>query len=299
VPEPPPGGDSLFVAQYWAYDGTANLCAPSRFYNQIAAQVLMHLEEKPADGYPNVIDVLSVTDVARFYALVNMAMGDAAIAAWDAKFHFQFPRPITYIRANQELSEKKFIAPKWFPIGAQVTNSDQPYNITPPFPAYPSGHAVFGGALFGILRQFMRPDRQFTFLSDEFNSNNKDAYNYIRCSANDKLTPKQFCSPRTFTLDCAERENADSRVFMGVHWIFDADDGIYIGNQVSRQAYRNLMQPLDAQGRPQTPPSQTFSVTPATKKRSDLVCGGITLPTGWDDPDPTKGFGPLTIMLVN
>ena len=43
-----------------------------------------------------------------------------------------------------------------------------------------------------------------------------------------------------------------------------------------------------------------FSADPAViKKRADLVCPGITLPTGWDDTDATKGLGPLSITPVN
>jgi hypothetical protein len=229
--------------------------------------------------------------------MLNIAMADAAIAAWDAKYHFQFPRPVTYIRAFEAT---KGARTKWFPVGAQITNSDQTFNITPPFPSYPSGHAVFGGALFGTLRQFMKPTVQFSFLSDEFNGRNKDVFNYVRCSSpDDKLTPSKFCKERPVTLDCAERENADSRVFMGVHWIFDADDGIFMGNLVAQQSYHYMMNPLNASGQADNPPSHMFSVDPnSVKKRADLVCSGISLPSGWDDPDPTKGFGPLTITIV-
>jgi hypothetical protein len=301
ITQPSPGGDGVLIAQFWAYDGTANLCAPARLYNQIAAAVLRQIETNPGDGY-GAIDVTSVTDVARFYAMINMAMADAAIAAWDSKYHFQFPRPVTYVRALDESEAMKMGKPvttKWFPLGAQVTNSDQPFNITPPFPSYPSGHAVFGGALFGELRQFMKPSAKFKFKSDEFNGKNKDVFNYVRCSPDDKLTDPKVCNDRDLMLDCAERENADSRVFMGVHWVFDADDGIAMGNKVASHAYRHLMRPLDAQGQPVDPPIRTFSVTPATKERKDLLCPAITnLPAGWDDSDPTKGFGKLTIETV-
>ena len=292
--------DALLAAQFWAYDGTVNLCAPARLYNQIAARVLDHLETTAADGYP-VMNIQSVTDVARFYALVNIAMADAAIAAWDAKYHFQFPRPVTYIRAENTLAAAGTIITKWFPVGAQNTNSDQTFNITPPFPAYPSGHAVFGGALFGILRQYLKPGTEFGFLSDEFNGKNKDAFNYVRCSENDVFTPKgsKFCSERKFTIDCAERENADSRIFMGVHWVFDADDGIYMGNQVAKQVYRYAMNPIDQNGQLQVPQSHVFSVDQAVvKKRKDAVCPGITFPAGWDNENETMGFGPLNLKGV-
>lgn len=283
----PPGmkDDTVFVAQFWAYDGTINVCAPARLYNQVAGAVLDQLGQ-PGAGYEGAIDLKSTVDVARFYALVNIAMADAAVAAWDAKFYFQFPRPVTYIRAAQDNGNPTAV--KWFPLGAQNTNSDQPFNITPPFPSYPSGHAVFGGALFGVLRQFVKPDTEFKFMSDEFNKKNKDVYNYIRCSDADKLTPKdRFCAPRTFTLDCAERENADSRLFMGVHWVFDADDGIDVGNQVARQVHQNAMRPLQGSTN-----AHVFSIDyDKTTTRAALKCKNVNYPDGWDSAD--KGFGPL------
>jgi hypothetical protein len=83
------------------------------------------------------------------------------------------------------------------------------------------------------------------------------------------------------------------------HWIFDADDGIEMGNKVARQIYKQAMKPIDSQGQPQEPSSHRFSVADPSKKRSDLVCSGVNLPSGWDDTDPTKGFGRLTIVVVD
>ncbi len=300
VTTPPPAGDTFFLAQFWAYDGTANLCAPARLCNQIAAAVLEHLQHVPTDGRG--LDTDSVVDIARYYALVNLAMADASIAAWDAKYHFQFPRPVTYIRSVEELTAPKgSITPKWFPIGAQNTNSDQTFNITPPLPSYPSGHAVFGGALIGALRQFLKEDVTFEFKSDEFNGRNKDVFNYIRCSAEDRYTPagSKSCKKRTFNLDCAERENADSRVFVGVHWVFDADDGIEMGNRVASKVYHALMRPLSGSGAA-GPTPVLFSASPG-KKRADLLCPDIAgrgLPPNWDSTDGTIGFGDLAIVSV-
>src|SRR5271170_1601891 len=62
---------------------------------------------------------------------------------------------------------------------------------------------------------------------------------------------------------------------------------------------QDKMKSLDAQGKPYDAPSQTYSVSPAGKKRADLVCNSVQLPPGWDDNDPTKGFGPLNIVIVN
>ncbi|TFF21766.1 hypothetical protein E3C22_13870 [Jiella endophytica] len=379
-----PGGpklDRFFLAQYWAYDGTAYLCAPPRLYNQIALTVLMKIRDLQAQGAaPELagreqIDLSSTADVSRFLALVNFAMADTAIAAWDAKFYFQFPRPVTYIRAVQALdpnneatdglepsgaealsmamspsqsqpaaggfptgqssdqgqagvpypvqeasalttaSTQQHTLPrgsvsqtKWFPAGAQVTNSDSPYNITPPFPAYVSGHAAFGGALFGMLRQFVGPKTEFAFESDEFNGFSKDVFNYVRCEAapggglRDKVTPAKFCAPRPLTLDCAERENADSRLWMGVHWIDDADDGVVLGNRVSRQVYDVMMAPKTHR-RAQA----QFSVQPADyptagkTMREKLLCRDIAmsdLPAGWDSENGEVGFGQLDLVNI-
>jgi hypothetical protein len=59
--------------------------------------------------------------------------------------------------------------PTWTPLGAPASNTLGP-NFTPPFPAYPSGHATFGGTLFQVMRRFFGTnDIAFTFVSDEFN----------------------------------------------------------------------------------------------------------------------------------
>lgn len=280
--------DGFFVAQLWAYDATAGLCAPGRLYNQIADKVLKELTDKPPSVRPGAIDVNKVEDVARFYALINIALGDTAIAAWDEKFYFQFPRPVTAIRAAQPKTE-----PLWYPLGAQVTNSEDGKNITPPFPAYPSGHASFGGALFGVLRQYVAnaDTFEFKYLSDEFNGKNKDVYNYVRClnkaenpdGSKDKKYAK-FCEERSFSFNCAERENADSRIFMGVHWIFDADEGIEIGNKVAAHVIKNVLK-QKAGGAA----TVRFSAAP-NLKRPALVCKDVTWPSNWEDAFGAKDF---------
>lgn len=297
-PNPAPiNHDGLFVTQFWAYDGTASLCAPPRLYNQIALAALSHLEATPADAAAAALDPANTADVARYFALLNVGMSDAAIAAWGAKYTYQFARPITYIRAADQLAAAngtESVGPLWLPIGAQNTNAAKPFNITPPFPSYPSGHAVFGGTVFGIMRQFIKPNAAFTFRSDEFNGHNRDAFNYIRCNpTSDGVTPALFCDKRKLTVDCAERENADSRVFMGVHWLFDADDGITMGNKVAKQVFtlfQRIALPDSAARFSVNPPA---SATPKTV-RATLVCDQVRFPAGWE-----AAFGDLTVTPVN
>jgi hypothetical protein len=106
--------------------------------------------------------------------------------------------------------------PNFYPLGAQATNTTGSEDFTPPFPTYTSGHGTFGGALFEILRKFFPDETPFTFISDEWNGMNRDEDGFIR-----PLWPETFQS-----LSQAESENAQSRVYMGIHWQFDADMGI-------------------------------------------------------------------------
>ena len=202
-----------FIAKFWAYDGTPALCAPPRLYNMVARTIA--LQQK----------MLTMPEIARLFALVNVAMADAGLASWDTKYFYQYWRPVTAIRLLRD--------PNFYPLGAQATNTAGP-NFTPPFPAYTSGHATFGGALFQILRHFFPDDTEFTFVSDEFNGLNKDVNGHIR-----PLTPASYTS---FTQ--AEWENAQSRLYMGIHWRFDAENGIEQGNQVADYVFQHAFQPV-------------------------------------------------------
>ena len=103
--------------------------------------------------------------------------------------------------------------------------------FTPPFPAYPSGHATFGAALFQTLRRFFGTDRiPFTFVSDEFNGVTKDNQGYIR-----PLIPRSFTR-----LSEAEEENGHSRIYLGIHWSFDKTDGIAQGRKVADYVYDHV-----------------------------------------------------------
>src|SRR3954468_25060561 len=74
--------EQTFIGIFWAYDGTPSLCAPPRFYNQIAMQIAGQMGTSGAE-------------LARLLALVNVAMADAAIAVWESKYFYQFWRPVT------------------------------------------------------------------------------------------------------------------------------------------------------------------------------------------------------------
>jgi hypothetical protein len=119
------------------------------------------------------------------------------------------------------------------PLGAPATNNLNGKNFTPPFPAYPSGHAGFGGALFQVLRQFYGTDRiPFSFVSDEMNGVTEDNAGNVR-----PLVTRRFAR-----LSQAEEENGQSRIYLGIHWSFDKTEGIAQGRRVARFVMDKVLQ---------------------------------------------------------
>jgi hypothetical protein len=220
------------IGLYWAYDGTPSLCAPPRLYNQIA----MHIAERMGTGH-------NVAALARLLALVNVAMADAGIAIWESKYYYQYWRPVTGIREADEQTGPSGLGDgnpattgdtTYSPLGAPASNLLGP-NFTPPFPAYPSGHAGFGGALFQTLRHFYGTDRiPFSFVSDEYNGMTRDNNGIVR-----PLVERRFS-----TLSQAEEENGQSRIYLGIHWAFDKTEGIAQGRRVADHVFNNALRPF-------------------------------------------------------
>ncbi len=215
--------DQTVAGIYWGYDGTALLGTPPRLYNQIALEIAQRMGTRGIE-------------LARLMALVNVAMADAGLAAWESKYHYNFARPITAIReAGMDGNPATVPDENYTPLGAPATNSSGSPNFTPPFPAYPSGHATFGGAVFEMLRNFyLEDDIDFTFVSDEFNGVNADNGGNARL-----LIPRSFAS-----LSDAEEENGQSRIYLGIHWKFDKTAGVVQGHNVADYIFNHAFQPL-------------------------------------------------------
>jgi len=215
------------IGHFWAYDGTPSLCAPPRLYNQIT----MHIADQMGTS-------ANPLELARLLALVNTAMADAGIASWETKFFYQYWRPITAIRESDPGTGPTGYGDgnadtvgdvNFTPLGAPASNLTGP-NFTPPFPAYTSGHATFGGALFQTLRNYYGTDNiAFTFTSDEFNGVTRDNQGNVR-----PLLPRSFTS-----LSQAEEENGQSRIYLGIHWTWDKTEGIQQGRKVADYVFAN------------------------------------------------------------
>ena len=290
---------------YWGYDGANRLGTPPRMYNQIIRIVAMK-KDNPAIGKIN-----GEGENARLFAFVNAAMADAGILAWEQKYCHDFWRPVVGIREHDETlgpgAPYKSLNvdfndgdPGWLPLGAPSTNSPDRKNFTPNFPAYPSGHATFGAAAFHMTRMFYgiapndkKKDKLFKdqfFVSDEFNGGNQDNDGTVR-PRHTRYFPEGLWSMII--------ENATSRVYLGVHWIFDAFDfkvvngnlepdladekigGVGLGLRIARDIYLTgnklapKMTPFDP-NHPAAPPIETptpDSPMPAAPKQPATVQG--------------------------
>jgi hypothetical protein len=221
--------EQTFIGTFWAYDGTPSLCAPPRLYNQIT--VLIADQRR-----------LSAIQFARLLALVNVAMADAGMTIWESKYYYDFWRPVAGIRESDPGTGPTGLGDgnpdtvgdiTYTPLGAPASNLTGP-NFTPPFPAYPSGHAGFGGALFQIMRRFYGTDNiAFTFVSDEFNGQTRDNNGNVR-----PYRPRSFSN-----LSQGEEENGQSRIYLGIHWRFDKTEGIALGNRVGDYVFDHAFTP--------------------------------------------------------
>lgn len=205
--------DEDAIGIFWAYDRPTMGPPPvlfTRNLEEIAVQAGNTLEEN-----------------ARLFAMGSMAMADASVAAWDVKFIHDLWRPVTAIQQGDTDGNPNTIGePGWRPLGAPGSDPNAfTDNFTPPFPAYVSGHATFGGALYEVLRDFY----------------GTDSMNYDLTSQEMPVGQQM----RSFTsFSQAEYENAISRVYLGIHWEFDATDGISLGNDIADWVSGNYFQPV-------------------------------------------------------
>jgi membrane-associated phospholipid phosphatase len=164
---------------------------------------------------------LSLSQNARLFALVGLAMGDAGIAAWDMKYATDIDlwRPISAIRlADTDGNPQTSADSEWEPLNP----------FTPPFPSWISGHATFGAAHAGVMAEFFGTD------SVTFTVDSEDPY----------YNALPVHGPRTFhSFSEAAVENGLSRVYLGVHFPFDASDGNATGFALGHMVGQTFLRP--------------------------------------------------------
>jgi hypothetical protein len=148
---------------------------------------------------------LSLEENALLFALVDIAVADARIAVWDAKYTYLFWRPITALNANADGSVTNNYA-TWTPL-----------IVTPAHPSYPSGHSGTVNAGIEVLK-------------DYFGSRSTLSSTTTTAGEPDRLTK---------SLNDIERENGLSRIYGGIHFKFDNVEGQAIGNKVAAYTLAN------------------------------------------------------------
>jgi hypothetical protein len=216
--------DETEIGIFWAYDGAQKIGTPPRLYNQNVREIAMLQRNNLAQN-------------ARLFALINLAMADAGIQCWDTKYFYNIWRPILGVRGGQQDGNMLTTGdPNFEPLGAPRTNEPGRINFTPNFPSYTSGHATFGAAIFWTLRRFYgKDDIPFTLSSDEFNN--------VNIGMDGQPRPKRTRSFRSFTE--ALRENARSRIYLGIHYQFDAYAGSDAGVKIANYVYSNVLRPFN------------------------------------------------------
>jgi hypothetical protein len=150
---------------------------------------------------------------ARLFALLNVAIADAAIGCWEAKYTYVFWRPVTAIaEAAADGNPATTADSTWAPLFA-----------TPAHPEYPSGHSCLSSAAGAVLADTFGERTRFTVESDAM--------------------PGITRSFRSFSSALEEVKNA--RIYAGIHFRSATDDGQAIGASVGRYVLDNAAQRVD------------------------------------------------------
>jgi hypothetical protein len=197
------------IAFFWANDLDGTYKPPGQLFE--ITRIVSELRD------------LDVAENARLFALVALALADAGIVAWDAKYATDLDlwRPETAIRqANTDGNGSTTRDPSWQPLSQDRSGN----HFSPPFPAYISGHATFGAAHSAVMRVFFGTDNvSFTATTED---------------------PKASGVTRTFdSFTQAALENGRSRIYLGVHFQWDGDHGFLSGTAVGEHVATTRLRP--------------------------------------------------------
>lgn len=169
--------------------------SPTMVFNQAARQVAQQQWR-------------SLSENARALALMNMAINDGAVASFFNKYHYNFWRPETAIRAGDTDRNRK-------------TDPDPnfiPFIVAPCFPSYPSNHGSLSNAGAEVLR------RLYGEAGHSITVSNPAVPNIVL----------RYTSFREITDNIS-----DARIYGGIHFRFDQTAGARLGRAVGRAVYKN------------------------------------------------------------
>ncbi|MFZ1676934.1 MAG: vanadium-dependent haloperoxidase [Saprospiraceae bacterium] len=132
------------------------------------------------------------------YLKTGFALADAMIACWSSKYYYNHERPETFIQ--------KYLDKDW-----------RPYSPSPSFPSYPSGHSMMGAAASAVLTKMYGDHYAMT---DRSHNDLRDIV----------IKPRQFHS-----FDEMAKESALSRMLVGVHFRFDCEEGLRLGDLIGKE----------------------------------------------------------------
>lgn len=153
-------------------------------------------------------------DIVRIYAMLSMSTDDSGLAVVEAKYHYNFWRPITAIR-RAELDDND---------ATDIDAGWEPYGRTPNHPEYPCAHCQYGGGTAEILEGLVpRMD------GEEFKIYDKD-------------TPEDFILIEEYRE--FEKRMSDSRIYIGAHYRTSNDVGERMGREVAKMALETFAKPI-------------------------------------------------------
>jgi len=178
------------------------------FYTDLGPAQTARAFRQVALDYP-----MSIADNARLFAMLYVALGDAAIGSVESKYYFGFWRPITAIRnADTDGNPDTEADPDWTPLAT-----------TPNFPDYVSTHSATWGAFSETLRQF-------------FGTKHVDF----------TMTSAATGTTRHFTnTDDIAKEIIDARVYVGFHFRTADVHGVVMGKKIAKYVAKNYFQPVN------------------------------------------------------
>ncbi len=162
---------------------------------------------------------VSISETARLYALLGMALHDAVPVSWTGKFESQFWRPGTAVQEGEADGNPNTVGdPGWAPRNGSFGSS----------PEHTSGQSTFAGAGSTILAGFFcRDDIQFAFEGDN-----------------------AIAGPRTFkSFSQAGEEAGRARIYAGIHFQFSNQAGIAGGRGLAQEILKNRLRRVTRRGR--------------------------------------------------